>query len=79
LLWSAPSTSPVTIAGYNVYRGNTSAGPFAVLNGSSPLATTSFEDATVEGGTTYYYEVKSVDTNGVESPPAGPVPATTTP
>lgn len=79
LLWNAPSTSPVTIAGYNVYRGNTSAGPFGLLNGSSPLATTSFVDATVEGATTYYYEVKSVDTNGVESPPAGPVPATTTP
>ncbi len=79
LAWSAPSTSPVTIAGYNIYRGNTLAGPFGVLNGSSPLATTSFEDATVEGGTTYYYEVKSVDTQGVESPPAGPVPATTAP
>ncbi|MGA8182229.1 MAG: IPT/TIG domain-containing protein [Terriglobia bacterium] len=79
LLWSAPSTSTIAIAGYNVYRGNTSAGPFGLLNGSSPLATTSFIDATVEGGTTYYYEVKSVDTSGVESPPAGPVPATTTP
>jgi len=79
LLWNPPSTSPVTIAGYNVYRGNASAGPFGRLNGSSPLATTSFVDATVEGGTTYFYEVKSVDTNGVESPPAGPVPATTSP
>lgn len=79
LLWNAPSSSPVTVAGYNVYRGNTSAGPFGRLNGSSPLATTSFIDANVEGGTTYYYEVKSVDTNGLESPPAGPVPATTSP
>ena len=79
LLWNAPSTSPVTVAGYNVYRGNASTGPFGLLNGSSPLATTSFVDATVEGGRTYYYEVKSVDTSGVESPPAGPVPATTTP
>lgn len=79
LLWNAPSTSTVTIAGYNVYRGNASAGPFNLLNGSSPLSTTSYEDATVAGGTTYYYEVKSVDSNGVESPPAGPVPATTSP
>jgi hypothetical protein len=79
LLWNAPSSSPVTIAGYNVYRGNSSAGPFGLLNGSSPVAVTSFIDATVEGGTTYYYEVKSVDSNGVESPPAGPVPATVSP
>lgn len=79
LAWSAPSTSTITIAGYNVYRGNGSAGPFGRLNGSSPLATTSYEDPTVDGGTTYFYEVKSVDSNGVESPPAGPVPATTSP
>jgi hypothetical protein len=79
LIWDAPSSSPVTIAGYNVYRGNSSAGPFGRLNGPTPLADTSFIDATVEGGTTYYYEVKSVDSNGTESPPAGPVPATTSP
>ena len=79
LLWNAPSTSTVTIAGYNVYRGSASTGPFGRLNSSSPLATTSYIDATVDGGQTYYYEVKSVDTAGVESPPAGPVPATTTP
>ncbi|HXH47938.1 MAG TPA: IPT/TIG domain-containing protein [Terriglobia bacterium] len=79
LLWNAPSSSPVTIAGYNVYRGNSSAGPFGLLNGSSPVAITSFVDATVQGDTTYYYEVKSVDSNGVESPPAGPVPATVSP
>ena len=79
LLWNAPSSSPVTVAGYNVYRGNASTGPFGRLNGSSPLTTTSYDDTNVDGGTTYYYEVKSVDTNGVESPPAGPVPATTSP
>ncbi|HEV2246035.1 MAG TPA: IPT/TIG domain-containing protein [Terriglobia bacterium] len=79
LLWNAPSTSPITIAGYNVYRGNSSAGPFGKLNGSTPLSDTSYIDPTVEGSTTYYYEVKSVDSNGTESPPAGPVPATTSP
>ncbi|HET9180173.1 MAG TPA: IPT/TIG domain-containing protein [Terriglobia bacterium] len=79
LLWDAPSTSPVTIAGYNIYRGNSSAGPFGKLNGSTPLSDTSFNDTTVEGSTTYYYEVKSVDSDGTESAPAGPVPATTSP
>ena len=78
LLWNAPTASPVTIAGYNVYRGNSSAGPFGKLNGSTPLSDTSYIDPTVEGSTTYYYEVKSVDSDGTESNPAGPVPATTT-
>lgn len=77
LLWAAPSTSPVTVAGYNIYRGNSSAGPFGKLNGTTPLSDTSYIDPTVQGGTTYYYEVKSVDSDGTESAPAGPVPATT--
>lgn len=79
LLWSAPSTSPVAITGYNVYRAGSTAGPFSKLNGGVPLATTSFEDPTVEGNTTYYYEVKSVSSGGKESAPDGPVAATTSP
>lgn len=79
LIWNAPTTSTVTVAGYNVYRGNASTGPFGRISGSTPLANTSFTDATVQGGTTYYYEVRSVDSSGTESAPAGPVPATTSP
>ncbi|HET7213121.1 MAG TPA: IPT/TIG domain-containing protein [Terriglobia bacterium] len=77
--WNAPSSSPVTVTGYNIYRGNAAAGPFSRLNGSTPVTATSYDDTTVDGSTTYYYEVKSVDSNGVESPPDGPVPATTSP
>jgi IPT/TIG domain len=79
LMWNAPSSTTVTVAGYNVYRGNASTGPFGRISGSTPLADTSFTDATVQGGTTYYYEVRSVDSSGTESAPAGPVPATTSP
>ncbi len=79
LLWNAPSTSTVTITGYNVYRGSSTAGPFGLMNGSTPVAVTSFSDLTVMGGTTYYYEVRSVDSTGTESAPAGPVSATTSP
>jgi|YelNatPaOPRAMG01_1025707.scaffolds.fasta_scaffold38567_3 hypothetical protein len=75
LVWSAPSSSAAPVAGYNVYRGTASAGPFGRLNGSIPVIGTSFTDPTVQGSTVYYYEVKSVDPNGVESPPAGPVAA----
>ena len=79
LLWNTPSATSVTIAGYNVYRAMSSGGPFGKLNSSTPVANTSFTDATVQGSTTYYYEVKSVDSSGTESSPAGPVPATTSP
>jgi IPT/TIG domain len=79
LLWNAPNTSSVAIVGYNVYRGLSSTGPFGRLNGSALVADTSFNDLAVQGSTTYYYEVRSVDSTGTESAPAGPVPATTTP
>jgi hypothetical protein len=78
LLWNAPTSSTATITGYNVYRGLASSGPFGRVN-TALVADTSFNDLTVLGGTTYYYEVKSVDSNGTESAPAGPVPATTSP
>ena len=78
LLWNAPNSTTTSIAGYNVYRGATSAGPFGRVN-TALVADTSFNDLTDMGGTTYYYEVKSVDSNGTESAPAGPVPATTSP
>lgn len=79
LNWSAPSSSSSTVSGYNVYRAPASSGPFTVLNGSSPVTGTSYGDTAVQGSTTYYYEVKSVDSNGVESAPAGPVQVTTGP
>lgn len=57
LSWVA-STSAV--AGYNVYRGTTSGGPYTKLNSS--LATgTSYVDTTVLAGQTYYYVVTAVD------------------
>ena len=53
------------IDGYNVYRGTRSGGPYTKLN-SKALATSSYTDATVKSGTTYYYVATSVDA-GVES------------
>jgi len=79
LYWSPPSTTSVTIIGYNVYRSESPAGPFAKISGSTPVAGTSFTDATVFGSTSYYYEVTSVDSNGVESPPDGPIQIITGP
>ena len=53
------------IDGYNVYHGTRSGGPYTKLN-SKALATSTYTDATVKSGTTYYYVATSVDA-GVES------------
>ncbi len=63
LSWNA-STS--VVAGYNLYRGTQPGGPFSKLN-SSLLPGTSFTDAAVLSGTTYYYLATAVDANNLES------------
>lgn len=63
LSWQA-STS--TVAGYNVYRGTVSGGPYARLNSSLDTATT-YSDPNVQSGTTYYYVATSVDSSNNES------------
>jgi Abnormal spindle-like microcephaly-assoc'd, ASPM-SPD-2-Hydin len=71
LSW-APSSSDV--AGYNVYRGSKSAGPYAKIN-SSIESSTDYADDSVNAGNSYYYEVTSVDASGMESVPSPPVAA----
>jgi fibronectin type 3 domain-containing protein len=61
--WQA-STS--TVAGYNVYRGATSGGPYTKLN-SSLVAATSYVDGSVQAGQTYYYVATAVDGSNNES------------
>ena len=63
LTWTA-STSQV--AGYRVYRSETSGSSYSVLNGSAVTAL-SFDDSTVSNGITYYYVVTAVDSSGNES------------
>jgi HYDIN/CFA65/VesB family protein/centrosomal CEP192-like protein/ASPM-SPD-2-Hydin domain-containing protein len=63
LAWTA-STS--TVAGYNVYRGTQSGGPYAIINGSTETSTT-YTDNSVQGGQTYYYVVTALDGSGNES------------
>jgi Abnormal spindle-like microcephaly-assoc'd, ASPM-SPD-2-Hydin len=63
LSWDS-STS--TVAGYNVYRGTQSGGPYSKVN-SSLVLTTSYTDASVVSGTTYYYVSTAVASNNVES------------
>jgi fibronectin type 3 domain-containing protein len=63
LNWTA-STS--TVAGYNVYRGTTSGGPYSILN-SGPIAGTTYADSTVASGQTYYYVTTAVDGSNDQS------------
>jgi hypothetical protein len=64
LSWTA-SGSP-NIAGYNIYRSETSGGPYSKLN-SSLNPSTSYTDSTVADGTTYYYVTTAVNTGSQES------------
>jgi hypothetical protein len=64
LTWTASSSSNVT--GYNVYRGAASGGPYTKIN-SSLLTATTYTDATVDAGQTYYYVATAVNSQGLES------------
>jgi hypothetical protein len=63
LTWKAGAKN---IAGYNLYRGTTSGGPYSQLN-SSLLSTNSYTDSNVADGTTYYYVATEVNKQGEES------------
>jgi fibronectin type 3 domain-containing protein len=65
LSWDAPASSPDPVAGYNIYRA-TGTGSFVLIN-LSPVSATAYVDSTVVSGTTYSYEVMSVDSSGVQS------------
>jgi hypothetical protein len=62
LTWS-PSTS-IDVAGYDLYRGSASDGPYAIL---TTTAATNYTDTNVQSGQTYYYELTAVDSNNDES------------
>jgi len=63
LTWN-PSTSPV--AGYRIYRGSQSGGPYSLLNSGLEVQDT-YLDLTVQAGASYYYVVTAVDSAGIES------------
>jgi fibronectin type 3 domain-containing protein len=63
LSWQASAS---TLAGYNIYRGGVSGGPYTRIN-SSLVDETEYVDATVQSGQGYYYVVTAVDNNNNES------------
>jgi hypothetical protein len=62
LTWS-PSTT-IDVAGYDVYRGLISDGPYTML---TTTAATTYTDTDVQSGQTYYYALTAVDSNNDES------------
>lgn len=75
LTWAAPSTSSDPVIGYHVYRSTGGTSTYQLLNSSVETSTT-YTDSTVQSGTTYNYEVKSVDADGVESIPSNVISET---
>ena len=64
LSWAASTSA--NIAGYDVFRSTASGGPYTQLN-SQLLTGTSFTDANVTAGQTYYYVTTAVDTSSNQS------------
>ena len=62
LLWEAPSGAAV--AGYEVFRATSAAGPFSRL---SQVAKTEYTDETVEKDTSYYYKIRAYNDRGIQS------------
>jgi len=74
LSWDASPS--LGVAGYNVYRGTSSGGESSTPLNSTPINGTRYVDENVTAGTTYYYVVKSVGSNGELSGPSNETEAT---
>jgi uncharacterized membrane protein len=74
LSWTASATSGVV--GYNVYRGTTSGGESSMPLNSTPVNGTTYTDANVTAGATYYYVVTAVSSSDVQSVASNEVEAT---
>jgi len=71
LTWD-PSTS--TVAGYNLYRGTQSGGPYSRIN-SRLLSSTAYDDSAVQSGRNYFYVSTAVDASNNESTFSNEAPA----
>lgn len=65
------------LAGYNVYRATSSNGTYSKINGSL-VTSSSYNDTSVNNGTTYWYRVTAVNDEGLESGNSNTVSATPT-
>lgn len=75
LNWDAPSSSTPAVSGYNIYRAPSGSTSYTLLNSSVNQPST-YTDTTVKAGSSYSYEIMSVDTSGVQSSPSNTYAAT---
>lgn len=74
LSWAASSTAGVI--GYNVYRGTTSGGEGSTPINSAPTNGATYTDQDVTAGSTYYYLVAAIASNGTASADSNEAAAT---
>lgn len=72
LSWTASTST--NVAGYNVYRGTASGGPYTKLT-SALVSGTAYTDSTAQPGQTYYYVATAVDSSNSESVDSSPAQA----
>ena len=73
--WS--DNTEADLAGYNVQRATSAAGPFSQVNVALLLAS-DWTDTSVVNGTTYHYRATAVDDSGNESAPSSSIMVTPT-
>ena len=62
LSWTTPSNGGSAITGYNVYRAQSSGGPWSLRTTLGVV--NSFKDSSTTRGATYYYRVTAVNAAG---------------
>jgi hypothetical protein len=75
LTWKAPSSSTDPVDSYQVDRAVSGSTQYSTV-GTTTAASTAFADTSVQAGTTYHYEVRSVDDQGNASGPSNTVTLT---
>ncbi|HMD21780.1 MAG TPA: fibronectin type III domain-containing protein, partial [Alloacidobacterium sp.] len=73
LSWQAPTSSPVQVTGYNIYKATGGSSSYQLLSSTSQLTVT---DSNVTSGTAYSYYVESVDSAGAVSGPSNVINVT---
>jgi hypothetical protein len=74
LFWNA--SAEADLAGYNLYRSRTAAGPYRNRVNAEPIRIPEYLDTAVDNGVNYTYAVTAVDRAGNESPLSNKVTVT---
>jgi Abnormal spindle-like microcephaly-assoc'd, ASPM-SPD-2-Hydin len=70
LSWTAPSSSPDPVAGYNIYRSPSGQSSYQLMGSVAASEFAYMDSNNIQDGATYDYIVESVDSSGNESVPS---------